>query len=132
LAHHATATLPPSQRSAVTNDPLALPPALLLTTSAGRRWRDLAVSYAEQLGPERMTREDVRARLRSLIWITVELERLHDERVCDRPVPLHTMLHLAQEQRALIAELGLGAAHATTAPSVADYVAAVADDEVSE
>ena len=131
MTHHATAALPPTQRSAVTNDPLGLPSRLLLTSARGRRWRDLAVSYAEQLGPERMVREDVRARLRSLIWTTIELERLHDERVCDKPVPLHTMLHLAQEQRALIAELDLDAPPATAAPSVAEYVATANDEGVA-
>jgi hypothetical protein len=97
----------PTQRASVSNDPLALPRGLLLTTHTGRRWRDLAVTWAAQLG-ERMAREDVRARVRALIWLTVELERLHDERLCDKPVPLHTLLHMTQEQRTLIAELGLG------------------------
>ena len=60
-----------------------------------------------------MKREDVRARVRSLIWLTIELERLHDTRVCDRP-PIHTLLHMSQEQRVLIAELGLSDATRTS------------------
>jgi hypothetical protein len=53
-----------------------------------------------------MKHEATRARVRSLIWLTLELERLRDGRICDRP-PIHTLLHMAQEQRVLIAELDL-------------------------
>jgi hypothetical protein len=104
---------------------LALPSRLSLTTARGRRWRDLAVHYSQQLGDERMTREDVRARLRSLIWLTIEFERLQDETICDQPVAIHSVLHMTQEQRALLNELGLCDAPPSDAlPSVADYVAA--------
>jgi hypothetical protein len=94
-------------RSAATNNPLACPPGVNPRSSEGRRWRDLAVHYAGMLGPERMTRENVRTRLRAVLWLSVELDRLQGERLCDRPVPLHTVLHLTQELRTLLAELGL-------------------------
>ena len=62
-----------------------------------------------------MAREDVRARLRTLVWTTVELERLQEDSASEQP---HTALHFAQEQRALIAELGLGSdASQSTKPS---------------
>ena len=54
-----------------------------------------------------MKREDVRA----LIIVTIELERLQDD-ACNEP---HTLLHFAQEQRALIAELKLDASEPNNA-----------------
>jgi hypothetical protein len=65
-----------------------------------------------QLG-DQMLREDVRARLRSLIWLTLEIEQLHDDRVSNKPVNLQLLLHMSQEQRVALNELGL----APTPPS---------------
>ena len=70
-----------------------------------------------------MKREDVRARVRTLIIVTIELERLQDD-ACNEP---HTLLHFAQEQRALIAELKLDASEPNNAKqsirkSVSDYL----------
>jgi hypothetical protein len=98
---------PQTARAKRTNDPFRLPDELHGQSPGARRWRDLVSHYSAQLGAERMKREDVRARVRSLVWLTIEIERLHDERVCDKPVPLHTLLHMTQELRTLIAELGL-------------------------
>jgi hypothetical protein len=108
---------PQTARAARSNDPLALPEALRGRGQSpeGRRWRDLAAHYSAQLGSQRMKREEVRARVRSLIWLTIEIERLHDIRVCDRP-PIHTLLHMVQEQRVLIAELGLSDATRSSEP----------------
>jgi hypothetical protein len=102
----------------------------------GRRWRDLVAYYSQALGPERLRNEGVRARLRSLIWLTIEIERCTDERVCDKPMPIHTLLHMTQELRALLAELGLNhveteptppeppsPAEAERPPSLVDYLA---------
>jgi hypothetical protein len=94
-------------RSRTTNDPLRWPVGLHPQSGVARRWRDLATHYAAQLGPERMAREDVRTRLRSVLWLSVEVDRLQGERLCDRPVPLHSVLHAAQELKALLNELGL-------------------------
>jgi hypothetical protein len=114
---------PQTARAARTNDPLALPKTLRGRGQSpqGRRWRDLARAYSAQLGPERMQREDVRARLRNLIWLTIELERLHDTAVSDRP-PIHTLLHMTQEQRVLLAELGLCDATRSDAPRLSQYL----------
>lgn len=110
-----------SQRAHRTNDPLALPATLSLKTSQGRRWRDLTVTYAEQLG-DRMEREDVRTRVSSLVWVTTELERLHDARMAGKPANLHTILHMTQEQRTLIAELGLSDPPSETGPGLDKYL----------
>ena len=98
---------PQTGRAARTNHPLVLPPGLNGQSPAGRRWRDLVEHYSVQLGPERMRNESIRARLRSLVWLTLEIERCTDERVCDKPVAIHTLLHMGQELRVLLAELGL-------------------------
>jgi hypothetical protein len=92
------------QRSSATNDPLAPPTGLLLTTRRGRRWRDLAEAYSAALGLDQMKREDVRARVRGLIWVTMQIEMLHDQSICDNA---QLILHLQQEQRATLNELGL-------------------------
>jgi hypothetical protein len=54
-----------------------------------------------------MAREDVRTRLRTVLWLSVEIDRLQGERLSDRPVPLHSVLHATQELRTLLQELGL-------------------------
>jgi hypothetical protein len=79
-------------------------------SSRGRRWRDLVTIFAEQLGEERMRDEAIKTRLGVLVMLTLELERLSEEQVCDRPLDPHQLVHLAQEQRALMQELGLGSA----------------------
>jgi hypothetical protein len=87
---------PYTARSARTNDPFRLPDDLHGQSPIARRWRDLAAAYSAQLG-ERVRREDVRARVRALIWLTLEIERLHDDRICNRPVNLQLLLHMSQE-----------------------------------
>src|SRR5262245_16138276 len=93
-------------RAARTNNPLLLPPGVSSRSSQGRRWRDLASSYAARLG-DRITDEAIVARLRSVIWLSIEIERLQAERLCNQPVPVHTLLHMTQELRVLLSELGL-------------------------
>jgi hypothetical protein len=119
---------PQTARAARTNDPLGLPDGLHGQSPAARRWRDLATHYSVQLGVECMKREDIRARVRSVLWLTCEVERLQDERLCGKPVATETVLHLTQELRLLLRELGLSGSTSTTLPSVADYVG-VSDDE---
>src|SRR5262249_27446783 len=99
---------PQTARAARTNSPLEPPEHLRGKghTAAGRRWRDLCRFYGNRLGASRLADEATRARLLNLIWLTLELERLRDARVCDRP-PVHTLLHMSQEQRVLLQELGL-------------------------
>jgi hypothetical protein len=99
---------PQTARAARTNSPLELPAALRGKgqTPEGRRWRDLCRHYGSRLGPERLADEGTRALLLNLIWLTLELERIRDAPPAQRP-PIHTLLHTAQEQRALLQQLGL-------------------------
>jgi len=114
---------PQTGRAARTNHPLGLPEGLHGQSPGARRWRDLARSYSARLGAERMRREDVIARVRSVVWLTLEIERLQDERLCDQPVPLHTLLHMTQELRVLISELGLSTpAGSERPPSLQGYL----------
>jgi hypothetical protein len=94
-------------RSRLTNDPLVLPAGLNSRSSEGRRWRDLALAYSAQLGPERMKYDGIGTQLRSLLWLSLELDRMTAERLAGKPVPLHTVLHATQEVRALLIALGL-------------------------
>jgi hypothetical protein len=93
-------------KSRISNDPLVLPVGLNSRSSEGRRWRDLALAYSAQLG-DRMKHDGVGTQLRSLLWLSLELDRMTAERLAGKPVPLHTVLHAAQEVRALLAALGL-------------------------
>jgi hypothetical protein len=61
------------------------------------------------LGAERLADEATRAQLLNLIWLTLELERIRDLPSAQRP-PVHTLLHMSQEQRVLLQQLGLNEA----------------------
>jgi hypothetical protein len=93
-------------KSRISNDPLVLPAGLNSRSSEGRRWRDLALAYSAQLG-DRLKHDSVGTQLRSLLWLSLELDRMTAERLAGKPLPLHTVLHAAQEVRALLAALGL-------------------------
>jgi hypothetical protein len=97
---------PQTARARRTNFPLE-PPAALRSkgqnSSEYRRWKDLCRHYGQRLGPQRLADEAVRAKLLSLIWTTLELERARDAGT----VAAHTLLHLSQHQLVLLAELGL-------------------------
>ena len=99
---------PQTARSRRTNSPLELPEALRGKgqTSEGRRWRDLCRFYGSRLGPERLADEATRACLLNLIWVSLELERIRDAPAPQRP-PVHNLLHMSQEQRVLLQQLGL-------------------------
>lgn len=90
---------PQTARAARTNDPLSLPPGVRGQSPRGRRWRDLAAYYSTLLGAERMKQEEVRTRVRSVLWLTVEVERLQDQRIGDKTVSLQTLLQLQKELR---------------------------------
>jgi hypothetical protein len=99
---------PQTARSRRTNSPLELPAALRGKGQSpeGRRWRDLCRFYGSRLGPERLADEATRALLLNLIWLSLELERIRDLPTSQRP-PVHTSLHMSQEQRTLLQQLGL-------------------------
>jgi hypothetical protein len=102
---------PQTARAHRTNSPLELPATLRGKgqTPEGRRWRDLCRHYGSRLGPERLADEATRAQLLNLIWLTLELERIRDAPAAQRP-PVHTLLHMSQEQRVLLQQLGLNEA----------------------
>ena len=117
---------PQTARAHRTNSPLELPATLRGKgqTPEGRRWRDLCRHYGSRLGPERLADEATRAQLLNLIDLTLRLERIRDS--AQQP-PTHTILHLCQEQRALLAELGLsershGNNNGDSGPDLHDYL----------
>jgi hypothetical protein len=102
-----------------------LPAKLDLTTSRGRRWRDLVMMWAAQLGEEKMRDETIKARLGSLVLITLRLEDLQEESVCGpSPRDSYELIHLAQEQRSILRELGLstGAVDGSTQSDLHAYL----------
>ena len=62
--------------------------------------------WGPRLGAQRLADEAIRATLLNLIWITLELERIRDLPTSQRPA-IHTVLHISQEQRVLLQQLGL-------------------------
>lgn len=113
---------PQTARAARTNDPLELPQGVRGQSPEGRRWRDLAAHYSARLGAERMEREDVRVRIRLILWLTIELERMQDQRLCDKPAPLQMLLYMQKELRDLLRSLGLHVVVPTSARNSKDYV----------
>lgn len=103
-------------RAARTNNPLAPPAGLDPRSPEGRRWRDLARYFGQRLGAERLRDEAQRALLLNLVSITLEIERIRDTPTATQP-QVHTRLHLMQEQRCLLAELGLSGAARNGEPS---------------
>jgi hypothetical protein len=97
---------PQTARAHRTNSPLELPAALRGKgqTSEGRRWRDLCHHYGGKLGAERLADEATRAKLLSLIHLTMRLEAMRDAAIL---LPLHSELHAVQELRTLLQDLGL-------------------------
>jgi hypothetical protein len=57
----------------------------------GRRWLDLAQHYSALLGPERIKHEPTVAKVRALIWTTLEAERLSDLHLRGEPVSPHAV-----------------------------------------
>ena len=96
----------PQQHAAHTRDALRLPGAPSVTTVEGRRWRDLHVAYAEQLG-ERARREDVRLLLRALIALTLRIEQQEATIARGEAVDASVLVQGTQLALRLLAELGL-------------------------
>jgi hypothetical protein len=98
---------PHTAYSARTNSPLEPPDYLRRRDQAAqrRRWVDLCRFYGNKIGAARLKDEGVRALLLSLISITLQIERLRDAPLAEQAA--YSELHLGQEQRALLASLGL-------------------------
>ena len=109
-------------RSARTNDPLALPRGLSGLTAEARRWRDLVRSYSDQLG-ERMRREDVRVLVGSLVSLSLISERLNDEVARGETVDPNHVIQVAQTIMRLLAELDIKPAARDTPPDLKAHIA---------
>ena len=94
-----------NNRARRTNHPLVPPASLRPRSPQARRWADLVRHWGPRLGAERLADESVRAQLLSLVWLTLQLEQLRD--AGPGAAPIHTVLHLTQEVRTLLAALGL-------------------------
>jgi hypothetical protein len=116
-----------ASRSALTNDPLRLPPGLSRSSALGRRWRDLAAAYSEQVGPERLRLESVRVLLGDLISFTLVAERQRARLATGDDVDvshINQMIQLNQTIRGLLDRLGLSAAPVKDEePGLSAYIA---------
>ena len=99
----------PYCRAAHTADPLRLPGAPRGTTTPARRWRDLVRGYADLLGPERLARPDVRARLSALVSLQLLLEQTEARVARGEPTDHNVLVQGAQQLTKLLDELGLSA-----------------------
>ena len=122
MTHTATVGSARYNRSARTNDPLALPSGVSGLTTEGRRWRDLVRDYGAQLG-ERMSREDVRALVGSLVSLTLISERLNAEVARGEPVDPNNVIQVSQTIVRLLNELGLRSAVQQPPPNLTAHIA---------
>src|SRR4249919_2807461 len=97
----------PFARAAHTSDPLRLPGAPAGQSVAARRWRDLVRGYAELLGPERVARPDVRARLSALVSLQLMLEGLEAQVARGEAIDHSALVQGSQQLGKLLSELGL-------------------------
>lgn len=125
-----SAPRPHNNRAAVTNGRL-LPRGIDGRSVAGRRWKDLYREFASQMPPgaPSAARE---ARLRSLVGVTVALERVGSQQARGEPVDHAELVSLANSQGRLMQELGLAPKlepEPERAPSLAEYLAAKREAE---
>ena len=81
-------------------------------TGRARRWRDLVSGYAALIGPDRLARPDVRARLSALVSLQLMLEALEAQVARGEAIEHSALVQGSQQLGKLLSELGLE----TTAP----------------
>ena len=120
------APIRPRQRARVTNDPLALGPSK--NTALGRRYRDLVSGYAALIGPDRLARPDVRARLSALVSLQLMLEGLEAQVARGEAIDHSALVQGSQQLGKLLSELGLETPPPRDAtPTLAQFLASKED-----
>jgi hypothetical protein len=104
--NHPVADRPPASRSALTNNPLAVRGVDGRSMSA-RRYRDLCIALADDLGGQDKLSEPTRILVRQAAAISVQLESLQSKIVAGEAVDTELLVRLSNVQARTLARLGL-------------------------
>jgi hypothetical protein len=114
---------PPSQlRSAVSNGSRVLD-GVDGRSSAARRFRDLALSFASELGGESALTEPQKALVRHAAALTIQSEALHASIVRGEPVDSEQLVRVSNTLARTLKDLGILTKAKVVPPSLKDYLA---------
>jgi hypothetical protein len=109
-------------RSAITNDPLALR-NVDGRTRAARRYRDICIALADDLGGQDKLSEPTKILVRQAAALTVQTEALQSKIVAGEDVDTEQLVRLSNVQSRTLARLGLKKAQAPRGPTLAELMA---------
>ena len=102
----ASAARPPTVRAAVTNDPLALR-GVDGRSIVARRYRDVAIALADDLGGQDKLSEPVKILVRQCAALTVQTEALQAKIVAGEDIDLEQLTRLSNVLGRTLQRLGL-------------------------
>lgn len=116
----AIARRPPTVRAAVTNDPLALR-GVDGRSVAARRYRDVAIALADDLGGQDRLSEPTKILVRQAAALTVQVEGLQARIVAGHDVDLEQLTRLSNVLGRTLQRLGLKKPAPRPASPLADH-----------
>jgi hypothetical protein len=130
LESQTTAARSPTVRSRITNGKDLLANVDGRTADA-RRYRDLAVSLADDLGGAANLTEAQRALVRQAAAMIVQSERLQSAVLRGELVDIEQLTRLANAATRILSRLGIKRERRDTTPSLHEYLAATAGGEIA-
>lgn len=118
----------PEARSRVTNGRQDFLGAIDQRSLAARRWRDISGQITADLGGEPLS-EAQRQLVRRATTIAVQCEVMEFEAANGRPIDLDTYGQLTDRLGRVLSRLGIKRQPRDVTPSVAEYIAHVAEQE---
>lgn len=118
----AVVTRPTKVRSAVTNDPLFLR-GVDGRSLIARRYRDVCIALADDLGGQGKLSEPVRILIRQAAALTVQVEGLQSKIVAGEDVDIEQLTRLSNSLSRMLHRLGLKKPMAPKNPTLAEYLA---------
>ena len=130
-ARHANAERSPTLRSRVTNGSQLLAGVDGRTADA-RRYRDLTMSLADDLGGAAELTEAQRALVRQAAAMIVQSERMQSAVLRGELVDIEQLTRLANAATRILSRLGVKRRHVDTTPSLAEYLASKSAGKAAE
>ena len=121
---HAIASRPLTVRSALTNDPLALR-GVDGRSMAARRYRDVAIALADELGGQDKLSEPAKILVRQAAALTVQVEGLQSKIVAGEEVDTEQLVRLSNVLGRTLQRLGLKKPRPAREPSLAERLRGV-------
>jgi hypothetical protein len=97
-----------------------------------RRYRDLCMSFADDLGGAAELSEAQRALVRQAATMVVQSERLQAAVVRGADINLEQLTRIANSTTRILAKLGIRRGHVDATPSLGDYLAQHHSSEAAE